>query len=488
MVTTVAVLLGCLVLGVEVRRKDVPGGLDFLRAAGLVYLLAFCFVPIYVELAEPRNTTQWLWVTSFDRNSRLTALLIAWLGYVVILCGYGTGGAWIHRRFRATRGVLVGMVATRTARRVGAFCLGGGILAFVLYAEDAGGIVVVMKNSMVMRMVADESLVGPFAFLKNVAPLIMAASYILLGVWQDKAGRRPVDLVLLLVSVAASLALAYHQAGRLNAILYVGVFVLVRPYVGKKIRLAHITAMMVGAVVVIALGKPLFNMYVYSEGLQTAVEQTSVAVGETAGSFVMEMSFPYGNLAGALDAVPRRIPFRWFSDIPIGVARMLPKRLLGIQLPATISQVNSNWHGATAGEIPIDLLSFGYFSSGITGVVLTCFLFGWMLRVADHAFGCQPGAAVPLRVAWIEYLAFRVLYSDPTHWIVTGFGLFIATCLVHWVGRLDGARAAAESGRGSVPLVSTPGDLRSEGNRRRRRPRAAEHAGPDASRVRSRSR
>jgi hypothetical protein len=229
-------------------------------------------------------------------------------------------------------------------------------------------------------------------------------------------------------------------------------------------------------------------MYVYSEGLQTAVEQTSVAVGETAGSFVMEMSFPYGNLAGALDAVQRRIPFRWFSDIPIGVARMLPKRLLGIQLPATISQVNSNWHGATAGEIPIDLLSFGYFSSGITGVVLTCFLFGWMLRVADHAFGCQPGAAVPLRVAWIEYLAFRVLYSDPTHWIVTGFGLFIATCLVHWVGRLDGARAAAESGRGSVPLVSTPGDLRSEGNRRRRRPRAAEHAGPDASRVRSRSR
>jgi hypothetical protein len=146
---------------------------------------------------------------------------------------------------------------------------------------------------------------------------------------------------------------------------------------------------------------------------------------------VLEFSFPWVNLANFIALTPEPIPFRWFVDIPIGLAYLLPKPLLGIQLPLTINQI---YDSVIEAPVPVDLASFGYVSAGVGGVLIVAVCYGLVLRIAEETFPYRASRIWCLmRAAWIFQLGAQVMYGSPYHFLLTAFTLLASTGLLFLV-------------------------------------------------------
>jgi hypothetical protein len=93
--------------------------------------------------------------------------------------------------------------------------------------------------------------------------------------------------------------------------------------------------------------------------------------------------------------------------------------------------VNTELLDPSAGGIPVDIVSLGYFSAGVVGVVVVAWGFGWLLSAFERALppGRDPLPAV-FRASWMFFLAFRVMYADPQHATSSGFYLLLTTGLL----------------------------------------------------------
>jgi hypothetical protein len=147
------------------------------------------------------------------------------------------------------------------------------------------------------------------------------------------------------------------------------------------------------------------------------------------------------------------VELRWFYDLPLAVAYLVPKRLLGLSLDPNITVLSSTSLGATAG-VPVDLVSFGYYSAGLVGAMVVVFGFGCILAIFEVlARRSQDRLGATLRAAWLMFLPFRLVYGDPVLYIIPGFWLIVTTGLVVLPGIADSlARSMAVTQHGPVGL------------------------------------
>lgn len=136
------------------------------------------------------------------------------------------------------------------------------------------------------------------------------------------------------------------------------------------------------------------------------------------------LGFPYISAAHTLTIVPDPITYRYFTDIPLGILYMLPS-FSGVEtLPPIILEL----HVKFLPWIPVDLFSFGYYSLGTIGVLITFAAFGALLAMFDGWLTESTGwLGQALRAAWLFYLPFRLLYADPYATLQSGFGLITGT-------------------------------------------------------------
>ena len=81
--------------------------------------------------------------------------------------------------------------------------------------------------------------------------------------------------------------------------------------------------------------------------------------------------------------------------------------------------------------IPVDLFSFGYYSLGTIGVLITFAAFGALLAMFDGWLTESTGwLGQALRAVWLFYLPFRLLYADPYATLQSGFGLITGTLAI----------------------------------------------------------
>lgn len=140
-----------------------------------------------------------------------------------------------------------------------------------------------------------------------------------------------------------------------------------------------------------------------------------------------ELAFPHIISAHALTITPDQIPLRYFVDIPLGALYMLPN-FTGVEtLPLMVLSLQAKilpW-------MPVDLFSFGYFSLGTLGVLISFAAFGSFLAVFDGWLTESIGwLGQALRAAWLFYLPFRLFYADPYAALQSGFGLITGTIFV----------------------------------------------------------
>ena len=98
-----------------------------------------------------------------------------------------------------------------------------------------------------------------------------------------------------------------------------------------------------------------------------------------------------------------------------------------------VSMVNTDLlSDGVSGTVPVDLLSFGYYSAGVLGVVLVALVAGFLFALSEILFEGSMGAV--FRVSLAFFLGFRVMYGDPSLAVQNGFYLIMTTGLLLALG------------------------------------------------------
>jgi len=440
LVTVVALLLGTIIVGHEYLRTEKRSQFDFLMGASTIYFVCYCIIPIYIQSLEDTDLHFWNWIfrLSFSRGEYLLASLLTLIGYLSILAGYyATSYTRLNKRFRyqseQKNSSLVIPRSIHVTLAIGFALIGLGSLA--IYVNEIGGLEVLVRAVGLFRN--QKEAYSNFGFLIKVAPFTSISSYLFWDLFAtSKWGvhKTLYGLGFSLTFLSAVLGL-YGIGGRVQFVFYLFSFVLYASFRRGKIPLLHLLGGGSLFVIVMLFGKELINLNVYvtDDLIGDAWEEISTDPFAGLRKILLEFVFPFVSLANVVQLVPNELGYRWFFDLPLGIAYLLPKPLLGLTLPPTVSMVHEESINA---PIPIDLLSFGYTSIGVMGPLLVSMLYGMVLSLADSYFPAQGNRTlVLLRAAWLLYLSQQVMYGNPQHAAVAGFPLIIGTFVIVFSGR-----------------------------------------------------
>jgi len=423
----IAGILGIYIIFSELARVPRLFHLDFLRGASMVFFLAYVFVPISLHLLDIRADERFYWLEWVDYGNITLAILaqvIALISYLLIRFGFYVGDRISSVKKLAN--TLAGLFLVVPARIWFwlATALGVFSIAFLLmYARSRGvGLEYLLVTAGQVRVgqyvpgIEEAS----FTFL-TYSMIGTFASLIYLGLLHRIEGRRlgPGSLFLLRlafgVTLLLSLAILWIRSGRLHLINYL--FVLgMHGMQGRRLlpKVLGVIIVFTG-ILLLYVGKYVLGV---AQSLDVPLEFRSLL-----SLLAKEISFPYLSLVNALST---EIAYRYFIDFPLAVIYIIgvPLHVLITgsppgDLPISVAKVNTvHILGTTdLGEIPVDLVSFGYLSAGVLGVSVISFLYGWMLAFLERVFP-KTVLGVPgvLRTAWIMFsVTVCLLYLDPVN-------------------------------------------------------------------------
>lgn len=451
MIYAIGLLAIALVISVETSRMRRREPLNLMSGFNAAFILAFALPP-FVILALPHMdpggevSQRKLWLLPVIANMKLgePQFLAAGLWSLV---GYAsTAGAYFSLGRIAPR--LPSLPEASLPRHLlmaaGLAAAALGLVALAGYARSIGGWENLARMAIAFR---SGSAIATLGFLSYVAFFVFPASLLLWGAairFEGQAKRGLQVAAVLLWTLGLMLML--HRAGRLDTLCYLAV-VPVAAYLagwlrGWKLHLTLATAA-AGGFAVAAFGYAAFSLDL--NWLNTVVQQVHQHAPVFAVNVVMEFAFPYVVLAHMLDAVPDQFPFRYFADLPLALQYLAPNMGSADALPPTANMLTVRMFANASPlgnfSMPIDLLSFGHFSLGPIGVVVTAAAFGLLMRLADSAFDPQHGTlSCLMRAVWMTWLPFRLIYGDPYNAVKTGFGVLVATGLVGLVWVLASRR------------------------------------------------
>lgn len=417
-------LLGIAVV-VEIRRSPVRGVIDPLRAASAVYVTCFALVPAILTLFDWRgfesSVWNWIFARPFRDPAYAEASVLALIGYLAMVAGYG----WI---LSGNRGAAA--AAPVSDQRLWVVGTGLGVVglgALAVYSMSIGGVRPLLLDAAAFRG-PTPPVESPLAFLKNVAPLVLGGGVAFYALrervtgWRAGLATAGFSLCLLL-----GVLVLFHQAGRAILAGLLVAYPLISVMRRGRVTASLAVVTLAAGGVLFAAGKALFQVLRDPVVLATRVGHLIDQPLASGGEMLLEFSFPVVVLANAVATVPQVEPFRWFVDLPLAGAYLAPKRLFGLDLPPTVSMVNSQQF-SSFGAVPVDLLSLGYYSAGALGAVAVALAFGTLLGVVERRL---PPTADPVRAAlrafWLILLAQRVMYGDPQLFWVPGFWLAVTS-------------------------------------------------------------
>ncbi|PWT76530.1 MAG: hypothetical protein C5B60_04045 [Chloroflexi bacterium] len=437
-VTLIALALGCIIVAHEAFRVRKRSQVDFLMAASLLYFVCFCIVPIYLQTLKNTDLGFWNWIfrLPFERREYFSASLLSIAGYVAIVAGYyATEYGPVGKTFRDRLANKAWFIPETLKVIIALFFGVVGIVSLFIYANEVGGFAIMVQAVGFFRNQTEAY--SNFGFLIKVAPFTSVSSYVFWDLFASSRDnlRKVLYCIGFWLMFMSSLLILYSLGGRVQFVFYILTFVLYVSFQRGKLPVPQAFLAALLFVVVILFGKEVTNLNVYvSEDLVgNAWEEFSTEPLSGIRKILLEFSLPFVTLANIIELVPNEMSYRWFADIPLGVAYLLPKPLLGLNLPPTVTMVYDDEMDA---PIPIDLLSFGYTSMGVIGTIIVCLVFGLLLCLADLYFPPVGNKTVVLlRAAWLLYLSAQVMYGSPQHALVAGFPLLVGTFAIVLSGK-----------------------------------------------------
>jgi hypothetical protein len=410
----------------QIRRRF--GQVDFLLPVSLLMLLCFAVSPVMLPAYKADDLGSWNWVFEREINNWRNAVSILMAGVL-----YGVT-VWVYTNSAMPSLIRhsprLSNISDHRLITVAVLLLTVGLLAIGVFSGQRGGLIIAITQAAVFKT-SEESL-GSWAFAIKLSPVTTVASFIFLhlsGSRRTWCGRF-LFLSLFTISLLVSLLGLFLLGGRVSLMFYLLTFVLGEmTYRRKRIRL--IPAMLVFICIVLPIilfGKSALRVFMDEFDWAEVIEEFVEAPATIVRLLVLEFSFPWVNVANYLSLTPEQISFRWFLDVPLGIVYLLPKLLLGIEPPIPINVIYQEIIGA---PVPTDMVSFGYVSAGLAGVLILGVIYGFALRCAETVFSDQSSRiACLIRAAWLLVLGSQVMYGSPYHFFLGTFPLIVGTSLL----------------------------------------------------------
>lgn len=426
-----SLLLAAVIVATELTRRRF-GQIDFLIPVSALMFLCFVVAPLMLPVYQANDLGAWNWI--FERGiegwRNCVSILLAGVLYSLAVWVYlNTPASLLIRKTPR-----IGSTSATRLVTIAVLLLVIGLVAIGLFAEQRGGLVIAVTEAAIFKT-SEESL-GSLAFAIKLSPVATVSSFIFIHLSGAQRTRfeRILFFALFTVALVVSLLGLFLLGGRVSLIFYLLTFVLGElAYRQARIRLIpSLLTFCFFILPVILFGKSSLRLFSddfsWSEIIDDFVDSPATIVR----LFVLEFSFPWVNVANYIALTPEQISFRWFQDVPLGIIYLLPKLLLGIQLPPPINVIYDEVINA---PVPTDIVSFGYVSAGLAGVLVMGVVYGLALRFAESVFSDKSSRiSCLLRSAWLLLLGSQVMYGSPYHFFLGAFSLIVGTSLLFFAG------------------------------------------------------
>lgn len=404
--------------------------IDYLSLINVIFFLAYGIVPIYIYLF-PNEVIQWR--TLLHNNTMDTkffiGILIALLFYIITAISYYVSGrvSFVYK----TRGYseeIFGKVSTSSnlfKPAILLFIIGGASL--LVYMNVVGGFSEYLRVGRILRN--DGSYIQhSLMFLKNITPLICVSSFMFYSfIKSSRESTKFINMIFFLVSFIASLLVIFHSSGRMTVFIYLVTFPLANMLFQNRIKIRRLL-----------LGSILFLILViYGNSLLDVEAETIEMNRADAGivnNIVREVGFPFVNIATMYDLFPSIFSFRGgFTDVTDALIGLVPSRIISLDTfnSESVSVFNTKFYSAPGGVMPVDIISFGYMSFGLAGVVIVAFLFGFLAKWTENLFSYHKSfVACMFYISLMIVFSFRLMYGDPVMILDATFRYIVAMIFI----------------------------------------------------------
>lgn len=319
--------------------------------------------------------------------------------------------------------------------KAGIYSIIFGSLAFGVVIVAAGGLVELLSIANAMRA-GEESVPG--GFLLQFAKLLWPGSIVLFGAIIEG---RSSKYILFGYSVVASILVLFVEAGRALFLIYFASLVYIFYIKNKEIYLGYTFLTLLVGVLIVVYGPSLFRAFAEKGAIATRTEiLLQGGAYLVVQSVLREFIFPYTNILLAIHDVQGFFDL-YLLDLPKAILNTLPAGSVGFPQLNTLSDYNTLKYG-TEGEIPIDLVSFGYYTFGAFGVVVSIFFYSYFFKKMDSILGGYKGYIFcSLHAILACKLCFIAMYAD-LHQVISGNFYIITFLLI--VFSLGGVRSYLE--------------------------------------------
>jgi hypothetical protein len=331
--------------------------------------------------------------------------------------------------YKPPQRVSTGLVTKEVLYKASLWGIGISTLAFGVVTLAEGGLYRLFAIAELLRAGEMQIKTG---FLLHFAKLVLPASIILFASILDGYSSR---YLLWFSSLVLSMLVLYILAGRANFaiyfISYVYLFILKR----KEVKVRYILAAAFFGLLFVQYGEAAFSLFIY-EGTFSRRSQLIFQGGLAFVVFdtLTEFVFPFTNIMEAISRV-ESVSDLYVLELPKAIVNILPAGTFGVPTLNTLSDYNTLIYG-TEGEMPVDLVSFGYYSLHLFGVVAVVSIYALLFRTIDCRMSKYHDY---LRISIHSILAcklpFIAMYAD-AHQVIDGnLYLIIFIFLMVWIKR-----------------------------------------------------
>lgn len=357
---------------------------DFLSWFNVIFCLSYPFPAFLLEANFDQKAIEMIYDSRTSYTSDLQTTVAIFLGYLSVIVGFYAKSATKYGKFF--------YVQQNNDWKVILYAMGlllFSCLSIQIYGSQYGGVLLALTQTNLIRAGVVET--GPLVFFKQFIFTSFFASYLLASVLFVRKYKtaRIILLVIFAFSVVVAFVAATLSSGRIPLINYFLGFYLVSVVYSGKLSLGITIPAMICIFLFILYGKALFfSLTAIPRGLEAVIETFMQAIESNSSSggglyaFMSNFVYPVHSLDSAFKQVYEP---RFFVDWIYGILSLIPSRVLngvmGIDLPPSASDWNSEFVlEVRTTTVPPGLLAFGIYSMSWLGLIILCFVYGWVGR------------------------------------------------------------------------------------------------------------
>lgn len=314
---------------------------------------------------------------------------------------------------------------------------------YSLYLMPYGGYLGYLNYSALVRS-GIKVIDNPFSFFNIMGSLSFVSTFIFYSIVLESDKRYQKKALLgLIISLLFSIYVLYATLGRMTILVFI--MVLISSALWIKIKYKR-TRVFLGIIICLLIIPSIYLLSIY---LNRTNDTNIIKILTSTFSFPFVNFSIQSNNYGLIDSSSY---FRFFQDILFAPLYLLPSKIWSIVLNfKSASSMNTYYffgsfkgENSVQGEMPLDILTFGYMQLGIFGVIVIAILFSLFIFFLDKIL--KKISIKSIRTTLGFYFAYNfvlrtILYGDTSNLVPRAFSIIIYALIYVIISKLKERKA-----------------------------------------------